>query len=458
MVRAVHLGAVHFPRLQKIKCYHGTSYGLSYIKYASHIIGRCALMNSNQSQLKAHDDNEAGVEASTSSVGQYSLKIFDSILKIPKTEWDEIVGSSGITRSHGYLRAIESAKIQGCDYFYPVVYDETGNIVGHACVYTVITDFAQLLPRFFFNIVKKIRKIWPSLLSLRITECATPLVSGCSISNKDGVCRRQIMMYVETAMQDIASKKNSKLLVLRDFLENERDFFKVLEGRGYKTRSNFPLARIKIKWKSYDSYLNSFRARYRKDIKRRLRHAELGGNAVEVIQNFASDSELWAHQAGIIRSDTRGFMREALTPGYYENMDLILGPNSLLVTVVSESKRIAHGMVIFDDETTFATFFGRDKRSPGGEWFQLINEVVRIAIERKSKFLHLGLGSYDGKSIIGADIEPQYVYRRSTNMLLNFVINRVPDLMKADSLPARRLFRETPNSPTSTASVDRINA
>jgi hypothetical protein len=43
-------------------------------------------------------------------------------------------------------------------------------------------------------------------------------------------------------------------------------------------------------------------------------------------------------------------------------------------------------------------------------------------------------------------------------MLLNFVINRVPDLMKADSLPARRLFREYPNSPTSTASVDQINA
>ena len=431
------------------------------LKYASYIIGRSALMNSNQSHLKAHSENGFVADFSRNdvrAVRQYRLKIFDSISKIDKNEWNEIVGPSGITRSHDYLKAIESAKIQGCEYFYPVVYDKMGNIVGHACVYTVITDFAQLLPKFFFYLVKKIRKIWPSLLSLRITECATPLVSGCSISNKEGVCRRQIIMYVETAMKDIAFKRNSKLLVLRDFLGSERELFKVLESRGYKTRSNFPLARIKVRWKTYDAYLNSFRARYRKDIKRRLRHAELSGHSVEVIQSFANDSTLWARQAGIIRSDTRGFMRETLTPEYYQNMDMILGNDSLLVTVASEAKRIAHGMVIFDEETTFATFFGRDKGSPGGEWFQLINEVVRIAIERKSKFLHLGLGSYDGKSIIGADVEPLYVYRRSTNMLLNFLINRVPDLMKIDPLPTRRLFREYPNSSTSTASVDRIGA
>jgi predicted N-acyltransferase len=412
-------------------------------------------MDSNQLHLKAHSEASSIEDDTCKDVVQYKLKIFESISKIEKNNWDKIVGLSGITRSHDYLRAIESSKIQGCDYFYPVVYDHLGNIVGHACVYTVITDFGQLMPKILFYFVKKIRKIWPSLLSLRITECATPLVSGCSISNKEGVCRRQIILYIEAAMKEIALKGNSKLLVLRDFLEGERELFTVLESRGYEMRSNFPLARIEVRWNTYDAYLNSFRARYRKDIKRRLRQAELSGHSVEVMQTFACDATLWARQAGIIRSDTRGFMREALTPEYYENMDIILGDDSLLVTVNSEGRRIAHGMVIFDEETTFATFFGRDKGSPGGEWFQLLNEVVRIAIERKSKFLHLGLGSYDGKSIIGADVEPLYVYRKSTNALLNFLINRVPDLMKIDQLPPRRLFREHTDSSTSKVSIER---
>ena len=122
-------------------------------------------------------------------------------------------------------------------------------------------------------------------------------------------------------------------------------------------------------------------------------------------------------------------------------MDYLLGHDSKLLVINNRGKRVAHGMVIFDCETTTATFFGRESGPPQGEWFQLINSVIRIGIERGSKYISLGLGSYDGKSIVGADIESLVVYRRSTHPIVNFIINLIPDLMKPKVLLNRNLFK-----------------
>ena len=69
-------------------------------------------MDSNQLHLKAHSEASSIEDDTCKDVVQYKLKIFESISKIEKNNWDKIVGLSGITRSHDYLRAIESSKIQ----------------------------------------------------------------------------------------------------------------------------------------------------------------------------------------------------------------------------------------------------------------------------------------------------------------------------------------------------------
>lgn len=370
------------------------------------------------------------------------LVIHESIEEIPRKSWDYLIGDSLITRSFDYLLAIQNSSISGSRYYYPVIYDRDRNIIAHACIYTVRTDFSQLLPKWLFGTVQYLRKFWPSLLSVEITECGTPLAWGCSISVGKGLSRSSVLPLINDAMISIAEKSKSRLLVIRDFLESERDDSdQQLTSLGYRQRSNYPLARIRVRWDSYNEYIGSFRARYRKDIKRRIRIAESAGNGVEVLDSFGSESSRWAEQASVIREQTKGFRREALSPRYYENMDYLLGNDSKLLVINNRGERVAHGMIIFDRETTTATFFGRESGPPQGEWFQLINSVIRIGIERGSKYISLGLGSYDGKSILGADIEPLVVYRRSTNPIFNFLINLIPDLMKPKVRLHRNLFK-----------------
>ena len=370
------------------------------------------------------------------------LVIHDSIEEIPRKSWDSLIGDSPITRSFDYLLAIQKSSISGSRYYYPVIYDREKNIVAHACIYTVTTDFSQLLPKWITGAVLYLRKFWPSLLSVEITECGTPLSWGCSISVVRGLSRPAILPFINDAMIFIAEKSKSRLLVIRDFLESERDDSdEQLTSLGYQQRSNYPLARIHVRWNSYDEYIGSFRARYRKDIRRRIRIAESAGNNVEILDSFGSESSRWAKQASVIREQTKGFRREALPPLYYQNMDRVLRHDSKLLVINNRGEKVAHGMIIFDRETTTATFFGRESGPPKGEWFQLINSVIRIGIERGSKYISLGLGSYDGKSIVGADIEPLVIYRRSTHPIFNAFINLIPDLMKPKVLLNRNLFK-----------------
>jgi len=372
--------------------------------------------------------------------GTHRVEILASIHAIAAAEWDALVGASAVARSHAYLRAIEDAAIAGCRYFYPVVRDARGRVVAHACVYVVSTDFLQLMPAWVAVPTRWLRRWWPGLLTARITECACPLVSGTSISVLSGVDRSLAVSLIERAMQELARQTDSTCLVLRDFLVDERPEMAFLALRGYKRVSNLPLARIRVRWRSYAEYLAAMRSRYRKDLKRRLARAARDGRHVAVLQDFGEEGARWAAQVAAVHARAAGFKRETVNAAYYANLEHLDGAESLLLVVERDGQRVAHGMVLIDAATTTATFFGREPGPAAGEWFQLMNEVIRIGIERGSQEICLGFGSYDAKSLVGADVVPIEVYTRCTNPLLNAVVKLLPDFMRRETESRRRIF------------------
>tara|TARA_Y100000588_G_scaffold348925_1_gene398915 strand:- start:4356 stop:5639 length:1284 start_codon:yes stop_codon:yes gene_type:complete len=373
---------------------------------------------------------------------RYCTKIYTSIHEIDAGAWDSILGENGLIRSHAYLAAVEAASIEDCKYFYPVITDLNGQIVAHACVYTIVTDFAQLLPNSLTWFSHLARRVWKRFLHVRITECASPLSASHSISIISGTERKSLIRKIGKAVNSIARAQHSSLLVVRDFLTADRNEFDSLLLDGYNLVSNMPLARIRVRWDSYEEYLSSMRSRYRKDVKRRLRTAEKSGQEVRILESFSEQSELWVEQARTVRENTKGFKREILPPGYYQHMDSKLGEKSLLVAAKRDGRIVAHGMVLHDDSDTIATYFGRNRGPASQEWFHLVNEVIRIGIDRKSNYINLGLGSYDAKSNVGADVEPLFVYSKSTITWVNWLMRLIPRTMDFSIKDPKRVFHD----------------
>jgi hypothetical protein len=151
---------------------------------------------------------------------------------------------------------------------------------------------------------------------------------------------------------------------------------------------------------------------------------------------------LWVEQARTVYENTKGFKREILPSGYYENMDRQLGEKSVIVAAERDGRFVAHGMVLHDDSDTIATYFGRNRGPASEEWFHLVNEVIRIGIDRKSTYINLGLGSYDAKSNVGADVEPLFVYSKSVIAPVNWLMRLVPQTMAYPVREPKRVFHD----------------
>jgi len=368
--------------------------------------------------------------------------VLNSICEIDAARWNSLVGGHAVTRSHAYLAALEEAHINDCRFYYPLVLDERDAIVAQACVYTITTDFAQLLPKVVKPWVLAMRRLWPRFLMAKVTECAAPMVAGHSVALSSEFDPALLIDALERTVADIARDAGSPLIVWRDFLTEERRTFDRLLKRGYRLRLNMPLARIRVRWPNYASYVNAMRARYRKDVKRRLQRADAHGQHVLRVTDFGTDAELWAAQAAVVRGQAERFKRETVSAAYYRALDTRLGAASTLLIAKRDGRQVAHGMVLTDAENTIATFFGRDAGRPHAEWFSLMNEAIRFGIERGSRYIHLGLGSYDAKNLVGADIEPLFVYCRTRYRVINWLMSLVPEVMAERSLPRRRVFHD----------------
>ena len=372
----------------------------------------------------------------------YRTEIFRSIRDIEAARWDELSSPSVLARSHAYLEAVEASSINDYEYFFPVIFNETNEIVAHACVYTVTTDFAQLLPGFLRRLVAGIRRFCPGLLNVRITECASPLMVGHSITIRPGEDRERLILELGRAVSGIARSQKSSLVVIRDFLESERKEFDTFLQSGYNLASNMPLARIRVRWNSYEEYLSNMRSRYRKDVRRKLKRADKNDHEIMVLKTFAEHANIWAAQARVVYENTNGFKREIIPSEYYENMDYKLGDRSMLLVFKRDGRMVAHGMILADDSHTVATYFGRESGPANNEWFSLINEAIRISIDRKSAYINLGRGLYDAKSIVGADIEPLFVYSKSTIAPVNWLMKLIPRAVDHPIEKSKRIFHD----------------
>ncbi len=374
--------------------------------------------------------------------GAYRTMILTSVTDIDPQRWDRLVGPAAITRSHAYLSAVEAAAIPECRYFYPVVFNARNEIVAHACVYTIGTDFAQLLPRALQRLVEVARRIRPTLLKARITECASPLVAGHSLSVAIDAPRARLIARLVDATADIAWDEGSSLVVIRDFLPEETDVVEALQERGFNCVANMPLARIRVRWNSHEEYLAAMKPRYRKDVVRRLRRAREPGLTVRRIEQFGDAAQTWLRQVLVVQQAGSRFKREVLTEEYYRQMDRRLGRDSCLLVAERDGEAVAHGMVITDRDNTVATFFGREAGKPGREWFLLVDEVIRAGIERRSRHIHLGLGSYEAKALVGAESLPLTILCRSRYRLVNWLMRRIPGIVNRSARPAPEIFRD----------------
>jgi predicted N-acyltransferase len=334
-------------------------------------------------------------------------------------EWDAIAHPEHTIQRHGYLRALETAAINDCQYRFFTFRGTDGVLLAHSCFYAITTELDLFLPRrsWLASVIRMARRVLPRFLAFRSIECGVPAALGHTLAfhpRVDTAERRRIVDALADAMIDFAETEGAGLLVARDFLPAEMELPEALAGKGYRRARNLATNQIRITWRSFDEYLASLRHRYRQPIKRDLQRAHEAGLRREDVHDFAPFAARMADLLGEVRKRSSAYERERLGPEFFVSLAASAGDAVSVRLYWLGRELVGFLLTHFGDRVAAPTYMGIDYQY--NEQFPLVFNVyydcIRDAIERGMSVLDFGIANYEVKAKLGARCVPLYVYLR----------------------------------------------
>ena len=371
------------------------------------------------------------------------LRVLSTINEIDEETWDSIVGKDHLICSYKYLKAVEESRINVCFYRYPLVYEDD-KLVAHTCIYKMYFEpdiFARGKLKRFINLV---RRIWPNFLKLALLECGTPVALGNTISYAPQADRKKVLKIIVDKMEETAKENMIGIILLRDFSNQELDFYDTLKSYKFRRIKNLPNTMIENKWSGFKEYLDSMRGHYRYKIKKRIKKFEEGELTVEITASFSDIASellrLWQN----VFEHAREYTREQLSEDFFRSMDSYMGTNTKVVLLKKNDKILGFALVLMGAETMKFTFMGLDYEynEKYCVYFNTFYNVVKLGIESGMKRFDMGITTYIPKMDIGARIFPLYMYMKHRNRFLSFFLTEAVRLMTpVIDFGTRRVFK-----------------
>lgn len=363
----------------------------------------------------------------------YQIKIFKNINEIDKKSWDSIVESDNIINKFDFLKAVEESKINDCKFYYLVVYNNANQIVGHACVYTISVDLFIFLKGFFLKIIKFTRKIIPNFCIIKLTECGSPISLGntFAINTQKEYSRLKIIELIINEMKKIAKENNANLLAIRDFYKKDYKISNEIKSFKFIEASNMPNVEIKIKWKSFNDYINDLRYNYRRFVKKCNNIINQSNLKIEYCYNY---SEIIPELLKLYLNcyeHAKEYRREILTENFFKSMNKYLYKKSLVLLLKKNNHILGFAFIVLDDFTARLLYVGMDykKKEKYNIYFNIFYQGLKFAIENKFKNLELGVTTYEFKIKLGGVIISNYIYLFHNNKIIHFFLKIFKNLV-----------------------------
>jgi predicted N-acyltransferase len=314
--------------------------------------------------------------------------------------------------------------------------------------YFIRTSLAIFSKGFVRSAVDRIRRVWPAFLQPLTLECGWPISPGFPVCARNDVAMSELLDELAQAADAEAARCKVRIIVIRDFLEDELNEASGLGSRGFAKIGNLPTAVLHIRWKSFDEYLNDMRSRHRVKVRRGLAIAERSGLSVRVRHSFSDIGEELMREWRNVHEYADEYSREELTAGFYRGFGAATEGQAQLIEVLRGDRRVAHALIFLDGGILRWLFFGRDRpEERDGAYFLVIAEIVRLAIEHQLEIVEMGLTTYSPKTDYGAQMVALWVFVRFRGALLGRLLPGLVNLLNLiPGAKPRKVFRRTTGS------------
>ncbi len=372
---------------------------------------------------------------------QLLTRVVPSIHDLPPGLWDEKIASGHPFKSSSFMACLEASFPER--RFGYVLITQSKVPVGLAVVTEEILDFTLVMPPSMSRLAKKVRKLFPGFLRVRLGMVGTFETTlrhwwfdPVRVRERDFA--EQLLMGVRMVC------KQSPLLLVRDFEEgcaSDAGLAAKLLDNGFVSLANLPVAIAKLDGMSIDAHFTRLKGKSRANLKNKLRQAQELGFVFERVSSFEGLIDACYPLYLQVHERAEDFRREPIPKRLFEQVATQMrGQCSLLLLRAADDSLLGFILTGVSATVSAPTFIGMDYKKTYGTpaYYVMLWKELEYAAELGCHAVDLGLTSYFVKQTLGAELVGMTMVARLESAWLRPAVQAFLPALLGQKQPARR--------------------
>ena len=360
-------------------------------------------------------------------MSSFVTTLYPTVDLIDPVVFKDINSEGNIYFSKPFLKAFETSNPQ-IEFKYISISDVDKNTVALVLVQVIRLNVEGMLKN--IKVAPFVRKGLGLLFCneyIKIMFCGNVFLSGeHGISTAENSSKKDIYSEIGTALDAVAANtKPMHAIFIKDFQLASLVHTQSFLNFGYseiKVEPNM-IIQLKPEWKNFEEYKNILKSKYRV----KANKADSKSSILEIRLFSSKDLETYKHELQALYQNTidkASFNAQVLNLDTYSHLSTSLKDNFIVKGYFLENRLVGFLTGLVNDNKLDAHFIGLDYELNKSHaiYPRILNDYVRIGIEKQVSSINLGRTASEIKSTIGANPIELSCYIKHKNPFLNSLI------------------------------------
>jgi len=360
-------------------------------------------------------------------MNSFVTSLYPSVDLIDPVVFKELNTDKNVYFSKSFLKAFERSNPQ-IEFKYITIADAEKKTIALAVVQVISLSVEGTLKNIkVASLIRKLLGLFFCNEHIKILFCGNVFLSGeHGIRCSDGVSKDEIMSQIGIALDAVAANtKPLHAIFIKDFKEesikNTRQFLKF----GYSEINVEPnmIVQLDPKWKTFEDYKNILKSKYRV----KANKADSSSSSLKSRLFTEHDFETYKEELQALYQNTidnASFNAQVLNLNTYIHLRASFKDDFIVKAYFLEDKLVGFLTALVNKNTLDAHFIGLDYRLNKSHaiYPRILNDYVRLGIEKQVSSIDLGRTASEIKTTIGAIPLELSCYIKHKNPFLNSLI------------------------------------
>ena len=360
-------------------------------------------------------------------MNSFVTSLYPSVDLIDPVVFKELNTDKNVYFSKSFLKAFERSNPQ-IEFKYITIADAEKKTIALAVVQVISLSVEGTLKNIkVASLIRKLLGLFFCKEHIKTLFCGNVFLSGeHGIRCSDGVSKDEIMSQIGIALDAVAANtKPLHAIFIKDFkeesLKNTRQFLKF----GYSEINVEPnmIVQLDPKWKTFEDYKNILKSKYRV----KANKADSSSSSLKSRLFTEHDFETYKEELQALYQNTidnASFNAQVLNLNTYIHLRASFKDDFIVKAYFLEDKLVGFLTALVNKNTLDAHFIGLDYRLNKSHaiYPRILNDYVRLGIEKQVSSIDLGRTASEIKTTIGAIPLELSCYIKHKNPFLNSLI------------------------------------